>query len=131
MTCSSLTSVDISDCKLSDEEIINIATTLQFNSNLTMANLSYNDIKLNGLLTVFELISSHKLTKNVLTSPYSIDTDLGSICYKSETRGSDLRALLKLSNQTFRSNVLIALDCDVKVFQRLLLFIKFSTLIQK
>ncbi|KAL0248749.1 hypothetical protein GEMRC1_003983 [Eukaryota sp. GEM-RC1] len=73
-----------------------------------MVNLSNNHIQLTGLLTIFELISTGKLTANILLSPHFLNVSTGYICFKKSLTSSDMVSLLR----SLKSNVAITrLEC--------------------
>ncbi|KAL0229348.1 hypothetical protein GEMRC1_013966 [Eukaryota sp. GEM-RC1] len=93
----SLTSVDFSDFKFveltpngtyqwidnfdSYDHYSNLINAIQCNSRLTTVTLSNCDIGLKTLLTIFELVSTNKITSNIDISPHLIDFSRGSIFY--------------------------------------------------
>ncbi|KAL0239868.1 hypothetical protein GEMRC1_009976 [Eukaryota sp. GEM-RC1] len=96
-TSTSLTCLDLSYCRLSNLEF----STLQSNSKLTNVNLTETSIGLNIVLTIFDLVSTGKLTPHIQISPHSFDFSLSSIYFKSQVDTADLCALLK----ALKSNV--------------------------
>ncbi|KAL0244273.1 hypothetical protein GEMRC1_008358 [Eukaryota sp. GEM-RC1] len=54
-----------------------------------------NHIRFNNVLTLFTLVSSKKITPNVLVNPHYIDGFRGIIRYQDRLKNSDLIALLK------------------------------------
>ncbi|KAL0239701.1 hypothetical protein GEMRC1_009809 [Eukaryota sp. GEM-RC1] len=89
-TSNSLTYLDLSYCRLSHVNF----NELQYNSKLTNVNLSNISIGLNGLLTVFDLVSTGQLPPNVQVSPNAFDLSFATICYESKVDTADLSALL-------------------------------------
>ncbi|KAL0251294.1 hypothetical protein GEMRC1_000507 [Eukaryota sp. GEM-RC1] len=85
----------ISSNQLSDDDFLQLISTIQANTRLKTINLSSNCIGLNGLLTVFELILSNQLTPNIQICPHLIDTSLGLIRYRNDVESIDLISLLK------------------------------------
>ncbi|KAL0239654.1 hypothetical protein GEMRC1_009762 [Eukaryota sp. GEM-RC1] len=81
--------------QLSDADFSKLFNAFQAKTNLNKVNLSSNSLSLNSLLTIFELISSTKLTPNVEVSPHFLDFSLEYICYQNEVDNSDLISLLK------------------------------------
>ncbi|KAL0229191.1 hypothetical protein GEMRC1_013811 [Eukaryota sp. GEM-RC1] len=106
----SLTSVDFSDFKFvkltqhgtyqridnfdSYDHYSNLINAIQCNSRLTKVTLSNHDMGVKTLLTIFELVSTNKITSNIVVSPHFIDVSRGSICYTPSQIGNDVLVLL-------------------------------------
>ncbi|KAL0239630.1 hypothetical protein GEMRC1_009738 [Eukaryota sp. GEM-RC1] len=104
----SLTSVDFSDCKISKSKILQLIHAFHSKPKCIKVNLSNTLIDFQNLLTIAELVSTHKLTPNVVVSPHSLDFSLGCIRYDNEVTNEDLISLLK----ALESNVSIKrVDC--------------------
>ncbi|KAL0229119.1 hypothetical protein GEMRC1_013739 [Eukaryota sp. GEM-RC1] len=120
----SLTSVDFSDFKFvkltqyggyqmighfnAYDHYSNLINTIQCNSRLTTVTLSHRDIGIKTLLTIFELVSTNKLTSNIEISPHLIDFSRGSIYYDNCVEDDDLILLLN----ALKSNIPIkSVDC--------------------
>ncbi|KAL0228695.1 hypothetical protein GEMRC1_013315 [Eukaryota sp. GEM-RC1] len=90
----SLTSIDFSYNQMSDSSFLDVLSELQ--SNFTLKRVVFNnvDMKLNSVLTIFELISTTKLMSNIQISPHSIDISRCSIRYANEVENQDLRSFL-------------------------------------
>ncbi|KAL0239846.1 hypothetical protein GEMRC1_009954 [Eukaryota sp. GEM-RC1] len=82
----SLTSLDLSECQLTDENIRRISLTLISKSSLRRINFSNNFSNFRTLLNTFVFIQ---------ISPHFIDTNIGHICYENEIVTTDLCLLLK------------------------------------
>ncbi|KAL0244802.1 hypothetical protein GEMRC1_008884 [Eukaryota sp. GEM-RC1] len=80
---------------MSAERFQKLFIALQSNPCLTYINLRNENIQLDTLLTLFDLVSSKKVTPNVLVNPHDIDGSRGIIRYQDRVENSDLIALLK------------------------------------
>ncbi|KAL0239628.1 hypothetical protein GEMRC1_009736 [Eukaryota sp. GEM-RC1] len=100
-TTTSLTSLDLSYCYISEAYFLKLIDALQSNPKLNNVNLSNHSIGFRGLLTIFDLVSAGKLTPNIQFSPHSCDFSIGAICYDSHVDTADLCTLLN----ALKSNV--------------------------
>ncbi|KAL0248323.1 hypothetical protein GEMRC1_003559 [Eukaryota sp. GEM-RC1] len=90
-----LTSVDLSNCRLSDASLMTITCAISSHSVLKRINLSINGFQLNSLLTIFELSSCGKIPSSVDVSPHLVRASDGTIRYDEQVTNTDLESLLR------------------------------------
>ncbi|KAL0240089.1 hypothetical protein GEMRC1_010196 [Eukaryota sp. GEM-RC1] len=74
---------------------------MQFSATLrlTEVTLSNYNMGIKTLLTIFELVSTNKLTSNIDISPHLIDLSCGSICYNHDVSDDELLLLVDFLRQ--------------------------------
>ncbi|KAL0243260.1 hypothetical protein GEMRC1_005821 [Eukaryota sp. GEM-RC1] len=100
------------DIPLSDDDFLKVINALQSNSHLNKINLSNNSIGFFNLLIIFELVSTYKLTSNIIVCPHSIDIENGILCFSPEKSTLITANELTLERCRFTTKTIPAL-CDL------------------
>ncbi|KAL0239565.1 hypothetical protein GEMRC1_009673 [Eukaryota sp. GEM-RC1] len=108
---SSLTSLDFSDCGLSDPYFLDIISVIQPHCCLKKLNFSCNFIGLDGFVTVSKLVVAGKISNNLQISPHFLDVKDGVFSFSPETLteicGQDVSSLCSLFKHLSVKNLVL------------------------
>ncbi|KAL0245969.1 hypothetical protein GEMRC1_007185 [Eukaryota sp. GEM-RC1] len=94
----SLTSIDFSNCGLTDECVLNLIDAIQCHCSIRSVYLNNNLLSLESLFFIFKLVLNQKLTLNIQIPPHSVDVFTGTIYVGTEVEHSDAISLFKTLN---------------------------------